>query len=174
MSALSFPALHQADHRSSIWPMLHRYQNNSVLPVLLLGPPLLHSLRHGARCPSSRSCSDVNRVSLGHSTWLQEKFENLVFCHITEQAFSSFYRMTNIAKIFSDIFSELESPNRKANGWQVKAMQTARSARVCQLQLIAVCRFGNAVCCGESKSQQLEPDVRPKRHQNSYSVAPTI
>lgn len=46
------------------------------------------------------------------------------FYHITEQAFLSFYRMTNIAKLFSALFSELELPNGKANGRQVEAMQT--------------------------------------------------
>lgn len=47
-----------------------------------------------------------------------------------EKDFLSFYRMSNTAEVFSDIFSELELPKGKASAWQVEAMQAGGSAHV--------------------------------------------
>lgn len=151
--------------------MLHHWRSISFSAELRLTFTcvLLHGLWFEVWWPWSRSCPGVNSL-LGVQYQASGEAWQIFPCHITKKAFLSFYRVTNVAQVFSDIFAVLELPNGKPNDQQAEAMQTVWSVRVSASSNKLCCAGLAALCCSGRTSGQLQFSVRPKQHQNSYST----
>lgn len=109
--------------------------------------PVCSCMVFGLKCGGldPESCPGVNSL-LGVQYQASGEAWQIFPCHITKKAFLSFYRVTNVAKVFSDIFAVLELPNGKPNDQQAEAMQTVWSVRVSASSKLC-CAGLAALCC---------------------------